>query len=569
MEMENPPRAWWRSRPATSRRARAFALAQVALALASCAREPDGSLFTDITARSGIQFTFVNGAAGEKYVIEIMLGGIGWVDYDGDGDYDLYLVNAHSDPLHGDQPGKEGDKLYRNDGNGRFTDVTREAGIEEYRYGSGLAVGDFDNDGDSDILVTNYGRNTLYRNEGGKFTDVTEEAGLGGLGYSMGAVWFDMDRDGDLDLYVARYVRYNPATSKRCKERDIRVYCNPKFYPGDRDLLYENIGGGKFKEIGRRAGIDTIEGDEGRGLGVVAFDQDRDGFTDVYVANDMNPNFLWHNNGDGTFTDVAQEAGVALSMDGMSQAGMGVDVGDVDRNGITDIYVCNFAAELNNLYRGEMDGHYVESSVRSGLGATYQPLGFGTLLCDLDLDGDVDMVTANGHINDLVEITDPGLGSTFRQRPSLFLGDGSGKFKDAAGLGGHPFSQAYVGRGLARSDLDGDGDLDLAMMTLDRSLVLLRNENPMRHRSLTVKLVGTRSSRDAYGARLEALVGGKLQAFEYHSTRSYLSASDPRVVIGLGKDSRVEKLKVYWPSGRAQELSEVPADGAFTIREPE
>lgn len=544
----------------------------VPVGLTSCtgSSSSESGFFTDVTSDSGIDFRLVNGATGEKFVTEIMLGGLGWIDYDADGDYDLYLVNAHSDSLNADAPGKEEDRLYRNDGRCRFTDVTRKAGINEHGYGSGLAVGDYDNDRDADLLVTNFGLNVLYRNNGdGTFTDVTETAGVVDKGYHMGAVWFDMDRDGDLDLYVVRYLRYNARYSKRCKERNLKVYCNPKFYPGETDLLYENLGDGTFREIGGKAGIARSGDDEGRGLGVVSFDYDRDGFMDVYVANDMNPNFLWHNNGDGTFTDVAQDSGVALSSEGLTQAGMGIDIADVNGDALTDIYVTNFAVELNSLYLGGKDGLFRESCVWSGLGPTYLPLGFGTHLVDVDLDGDPDVVTANGHINDLVERTDPGRGFTFRQRPSLFLNQGTGIFEDGVDLGGPPFLESYVGRGLARSDFDGDGDVDFAMMTLDRSVVLLRNENPLENKSIILRLIGTRSPRDAYGSRVVARIGERERAFEYHSTRSYLSASDPRLVIGLAKAAKVDKLTIYWSSGQVQEVRDLPSSGPVTIREPE
>jgi hypothetical protein len=290
----------------------------------------------------------VNGAAGERYLVETMAGGLGWIDHDGDDDFDLYLVNGHSDPLHADEPGREEDRLYRNDGGGRFTDVTQVAGVGDRRYGFGCAAGDCDGDGDSDLLVTNFGRNTLYRNAGdGTFADVTEASRLTEKGWSSSAAWLDMDRDGDLDLYVARYLRYHPATSRRCRENGLLVYCHPRFFAGTPDLLYRNLGNGTFEEIGARAGIAKAGDTEGKGLGVVAFDHDRDGLVDVYVANDMTPNFLWRNTGDGTFTDVAQAAGVALSADGAVVAGMGVDAADASGDGLTDIYVTNFATELN------------------------------------------------------------------------------------------------------------------------------------------------------------------------------------------------------------------------------
>lgn len=546
--------------------------AALAAAIPGCSGggDRDRPLFSEVTKESGIDFRPERGARGEKHLPETMIGGLAWIDFDLDGDYDLFAVNAHSDSLNADRPGAEEDRLYRNDGSGRFTDATHAAGVGDRRYGFGAAVADFDNDGDSDLLVTNFGRNTLYRNGGqGSFTDATEGAGLTEEGWSTSAAWFDLDRDGDLDLYIARYLRYNPRTAQRCREHGIIMYCHPNRFAGTPDLLYRNLGRGRFEEIGAGAGIARAGEGEGKGLGVAAFDFDRDGFTDIYVANDTTPNFLWRNGGDSTFTDVAPERGAALSEDGKAQAGMGVDLGDANGDGLTDIYVTNFSSELNALYLAAAGGGFSESVRRAGLGATYSPLGFGTLFVDPDLDGDLDLVTLNGHINDLVETTAPGSGATYRQRPDLYLNDGAGRFGDGRSRGGPFFSELLVGRGLASADFDGDGDVDLAAMTLDRGLVLLRNDAPAGRRSLMIRLVGSRSPRDGYGARLEAEVAGRVRVFEYQSARSYLSACDPRVMLGLGGAAKVDRLKIYWPSGTVQELRDVPAGPPLTIREPE
>jgi hypothetical protein len=526
--------------------------------------------FTDISQSANIDIQVVNGATGERYLVETMVGGLGWIDHDGDGDHDLYVVNGHSDSRNAARPGAESNGLYRNDGGGTFTDVTTEAGVGDRRYGMGVAVGDYDNDGHADLLVTNYGRNTLYHNDGnGAFVDVTETAGIVDKGFNTSAVWFDMDRDGDLDLYVARYLRYEPGVSRRCGENGLRVYCHPRYFPGEPDLLYRNTGDGTFEEIGARAGIDKAGPHEGKGLGVIAFDYDRDGFADVYVANDSTPNFLWRSNGDGTFTDVAHTAGVALSAHGRPEAGMGVDVADVNGDGVSDIYVTNFVSEMNALYLGRPRGLFVESSRRAKLGTTFLPVGFGMQFLDVDLDGDQDIVTANGHVNDLTEKTDAGTGNTYRQRPALYLNDGRGTFEDGSARGGAVFAEAFVGRGLAGADFDNDGDVDVAIATLDRSVILLRNENPTGYRSLRVALAGTRSPRDGYGARVEVDVQGARRVLEYQSGRSYLSAVDPRLVIGLGAAGTVERVRVHWPSGQQQELHDVPAaGGSITITEP-
>ncbi len=516
--------------------------------------------FQEISAASDLGFSLANGASGERYVPETMIGGLGWIDYDGDGDYDLYAVNGHSDSPRADQPGEETDRLFRNEGEGRFVDVTTEAGLGDRRYGCGVAVGDYDGDGDSDLVVTNVGRNTLYRNDGdGTFTDVTAEAGLKERGFSSSAAWFDMDNDGDLDLFVARYIKYSPRFSKRCNEQGFIVYCHPILFQGQEDLLYRNLGGGRFEEIGRQAGIAKAGPHEGKGLGVVSFDFDRDGHQDVYVANDTTPNFLWRNKGDGTFEEIAFARGAAVSLDGKPEAGMAVDVADVDADGFSDIFVTNFAKETNALYLGSAAGRFRERNRRLGLGVSRLPLGFGALFLDVELDGDPDIAILNGHVNDRVEETDPGEGYTYAQLPRLYVNDGSGNFRDATDQAGAFFATPCVGRGLASSDFDGDGDLDLAAMTLDRSIVLLKNTTAHENHSITVKLQGTRSNRDGYGARVTVRVGKRTQTFEYQSARSYFSACDPRLFVGLGSSEKADRVTVHWPGGAVQTLENVKA----------
>jgi len=528
-----------------------------------------GAFFEDVSAGSGVEFRFVNGARGRRILLESLAGGLGWIDHDGDGDQDLYVVNGHSDPLRAALPGAQSNRLFRNDGSGKFTDVTEEAGVGDRRYGFGLAVGDYDSDGHQDLFVTNFGRNTLYRNRGdGTFVDVTEQAGLREEGWSMSAAWFDMDGDRDLDLYVVQYLVYYPGLSRDCEENGQGVHCHPRLFAGAPDLLYENRGDGSFVEIGSRAGIDRAGSHEGKGLGLVVFDQDRDGHVDVYVANDTTANFLWRSGGDGTFRDVGQEVGVALSPDGKSQAGMGVDVGDCNSDGYSDLYVTNFGSELNALYTGGEDAVFEDRIRSAGLASTYAPLGFGTLLLDVDLDGDEDIVTANGHVNDVVEITDPRQQTTYRQSMALHVNDGDGHFEDASARAGDFFSTRVVGRALASCDFDGDRAPDLAVLTQDRSVVLLRNRNPLDHRGIVVRLLTGDGRREAYGARVEARAGGRSRVFEYQSARSYLSACDPRVVIGLGEHDHLDLLRVSWPGGRTTERRRVPAGESLVLEEP-
>src|SRR5262245_32059082 len=383
-----------------------------------------------------------------------MLGGVAFIDYDLDGDPDLFAVNGHSDSMLARDPGREGDRLFRNDGRGRFEDVTAAAGGGDARYGFGAAVGDYDNDGDPDLLVTNFGRNTLYRNGGdGRFADITGAAGLREEGFNTSAAWADLDRDGDLDLYIARYLRYRPGTSRRCSEGGVPVYCHPSLFPGEPDLLYLNRGDGTFREIGEAAGIGRGGEDEGKGLGVVAFDYDRDGWLDVFVANDGTPNYLFRNRGNLTFSEEAQAMGVALSAEGRALAGMGVDLGDVDGDGQTDLHITNFSHELESLYFNRGANGFEDRARRNGLESTFLTLGFGTLFLDLDLDGDEDLVTANGHFDDLIDSSPRRNGTSYRQRPGLFLNRGDGRFEEAAARGGPFFAEAVVGRGLARADI--------------------------------------------------------------------------------------------------------------------
>jgi len=530
-------------------------------------------VFRDVTREAGIDFVLANGASPEKRVIETMVGGVAWIDFDRDGFLDLYVPNGHSASREAWEEGAESDRLWRNRGDGTFEDVTERAGISERRFSNGAAVADFDNDGDSDILVTNVGRNTLWRNRGdGSFEDHTVAAGLNARGNSASAAWLDHDRDGDLDLFVARYLRYHPRHARPCRERGENVYCHPRFFDGEPDLFYENRGDGTFVDVSAVAGIDRGGPGRGKGLGVVAFDYDGDGRTDIYVANDTTPNFLWHNRGDGTFEDRAFAAGVALGEDGKAQAGMGVDFGDVDGDGDFDLWVTNFANETNNLFLSDGRGNFVDAVQRSRLGLTFSRLGFGTVLADFDLDGDLDIAVLNGHVDDLVERDRPGSGIAYRQRPDLFLNRGDGVFDDGDRTAGSAFDRPVVGRGLASADFDNDGDLDLALAVIGGPLILLRNES-RRHDSrgphwLCVTLRGTSSPRDGYGARVEARIGERTAVFECQSARSYLSAVDPRILIGLGPAVRVDRLTVRWTSGRVSTLTDVDADRRIEITEP-
>lgn len=549
--------------------------AWILLCLPGCGGEEGpshGELFSDVTAALGIDFSLVNGARGERYVNETMLGGGGWIDYDGDGWLDLYLANGHDASRYAGKPGKTGNRLYRNLAGKSFEDVTERAGVGERRYSNGVCVGDYDNDGDQDLFVTNVGRNTLYQNNGdGTFLDVTVGAGLAREGYGASATWLDYDNDGNPDLYVVRYLEYVPHLARPCSENGVRVYCHPRIFNGQADLLYRNRGDGTFEDVSEKAGIAQAGPADGKGLGVVAADFDGDGLQDLYVANDTTANFLWRNRGDGTFVDVAYDWGVALSSAGKAQAGMGIDCADVRGDGHLAIHVTNFSSETNNLFLREGPGSYTEGIQGSRLGGSFERLGFGTVFGDFDLDGDSDLAIANGHVDDLVEISSRETGIKYRQPPELLLNDGSGVFSPAPGAGG-AFNKDYVGRGLASADYDNDGDLDLLLCTIDQGAVLLRN-NRIEQKApgsnyLSIRLIGRNCSRDAYGSQVVVEAGGKSRLFLCQAGRSYLCSVDPRIHVGLGEATVAKKISITWASGQTQVLRDIPANQHLEIEEP-
>jgi hypothetical protein len=528
-----------------------------------------GVRFTDVAEASGIDFVHETGARGKRYMPETTIGGAGWIDYDADGLYDLYLVNGN---IHADRGG-EGDtpsRLYRNQGNGRFTDVTAEAGVGNRGYGSGLAVGDYDNDGLSDLYVTNLGPNVLYHNEGGgRFRDVTKDASTAGGGWSTSAAFLDYDQDGLLDLYVCRYVEYDP--SRECKQGGIPSHCSPHEFPGMPDILYRNRGNGTFEDVSQEAGVAVAGPFQGKSLGVVVLDHDDDGDQDIYVACDQVPNLLFRNNGDGTFTEAGLIANVAYSSEGVAQAGMGVDAGDVDLDGREDIVVTNFADEPDTLYRNDGGGLFSDATKAFDLaGPTLVPLAFGILLFDPDLDGDLDLYIANGHVQDNVAQLRQGM--TFAQR-DLYLENLDGRrFADASARSGAWFERPAVKRAAAAADYDEDGDEDVAVLVSGGRPALLRNDGPPGH-WIAFRLEGTRSNRDGYGAKVTVTArsprGSLTRILTCRSARSYLAACDPRVRVGLQRgDVAVDRVEVRWPSGTLQTIESPAVNRVHRIKEP-
>ncbi len=525
--------------------------------------------FVDVTAEAGIDFRHVNGAKGDYHLPETIGSGGAFFDYDTDGDLDLYLVNS------GDLTGTASEGLYtsilyRNNGNGTFTDVTDLSGVgNSGNYGMGAACGDYDNDGDPDLYVTNFGANVLYHNNGnGTFTDVTGTAGVGDALWGSSAIFFDYDRDSHLDLYVVNYVRYSLDVSYHpCGVHGIRTHCHPKNFDGAPDRLYRNNGDGTFTDVTQAAGFGDISGPHsGKGLGVVAADFNNDGEPDLYVANDDTPNFLFYNNGDGTFSEMGLLAGCAFSFDGVAQAGMGVDAGDFNGDGLLDIFVTNLSHETNALYRNNGDGTFSDMVYEANLGKeSYLFVGFGTRFFDYDNDGHSDIFIANGHIIEAIaQVTDV---LTYAQRNQLFHNNGDGTFTEASFESGAYFRREGVSRGAIFGDYDNDGDIDIAVTQSNQPAELLRNEGGNRRNWVRIKLVGVVSNRDGIGARVTVTVGSQSQLQEAHTGLSYLCSNDPRVLFGLGDHTSIDRLEIRWPSGIVQVLENVEANREIVVVE--
>jgi hypothetical protein len=451
--------------------------------------------------------------------------------------------------------------LYRNNRNGTFTDVTRAAGLEIEMYGMGVAAGDFDNDGFPDIFITAVGQGRLFRNTGkGTFVDVTRTAGLGAReAFSTSAMWVDVDRDGLLDLFVCNYVRWSAQDDVFCSlDGKQKSYCTPEAYRGDTCWLFRNRGNGTFEDVTATCGLFDSSS---KSLGVTLIDHDQDGWPDIFVANDTQPNKLYRNQRNGTFKDIALESGVALSDDGKARAGMGVDVGDFDNSGRPGLAITNFEGEMIGLYRHE-SGPYRDVARQAGVGSpSRNRLGFGCVFADLDLDGQLDLVVANGHIDDTVRNIRDNVG--YAQAPQLFLNQGSTLFREVASQVGPAFAQPRVGRGLAYADFDRDGDIDLLMTTNNGPAVLFRNDQMTGHGSLRLRLAGTKSNRDAIGASIRVFHGGTSQTRVVRSGSSYLSQSELPVTFGVGRRDRVDRVVVSWPSGRTEEFKDVAAGRTY------
>ena len=527
-------------------------------AFAAPASSP-GFRLVDITGGAGIQFRHNSGAYGGKLLPETLGAGCAFLDYDGDGWQDILLINGMDWPAH--KRGRSTLKLYRNNRNGTFSDVTRSAGLDVEMYGMGVAVGDYDNDGFPDILVTCVGQNILFKNTGkGTFRDVTKASGLGGRqAFSTSALWFDFDRDGLLDLFVCNYVKWSPEHDVFCSlDGKNKSYCTPEAYRGETCWLFHNLGNGKFEDVTPTSGIFDSSS---KSLGVALLDYDQDGWPDLLVANDTQPNKLYRNQRNGTFKDVAVEAGIAFSAEGKARAGMGVDVADFANSGTPGIAITNFDNEMIGLYRASGGGNYVDVATASGVGfASKDKLGFGCLFLDADLDGSLDLAVVNGHIDDTVRNV-RGVG--YAQPPQLFLNDGQGKFRDIASEVGGGFAQPKVGRGLAYGDFDRDGDLDLLVTTNNGPAYLYRNDQLAGNKSVRIRLIGTKSNRDAIGARVRMFHGDTSQTRLVKGGSSYLSQSELPLTFGLGKRDKIDRLVIDWPNGGTEEHKNLAAGHAY------
>ena len=542
----------------------AFAVLFVSACVPAVAQPAPKVQFSDITQSAGIYFVHNNGAFGAKYLPESLGPGCAFIDYDNDGYPDILLINGQDWPGHGQK--KSTLKLYHNDRNGTFSDVTVKAGLALNLYGMGAAVGDYDNDGHDDIFVTALGQSHLFHNNGnGTFSDVTVKAGLSGITeFSTSAAWVDYDKDGRLDLLVANYVQWTVDTDVHCTlDGTHKSYCTPESYKGASARLWHNLGNGRFEDVTRQAGLFNPAS---KALGVAILDYNNDGWPDFVLANDTQPNKLYLNNRNGTFSETGVIAGIAFSEDGIARAGMGVDAVDYDRSGRPSIIITNFSNQMMALYHNEGNGLFVDEAPRSEIGrSSLLTLGFGCFFFDYDLDGWPDILVANGHIENEIEKIQKRI--KYRQPAHLFRNIQGRSFAEVTASAGTALEMPRVARGAAYADIDNDGDLDLLITTNGGPPVLLRNEGGNHNHALRIRLQGTKSNRDGIGAIVRVENGTEKQWQMMRSGSSYLSQSELVLTFGLGGLDRISRIKVEWPSGQVDTLSDITAGQTITVQE--
>ena len=570
------------------RRTAALLVGLAALAPAACRRAPKTDAappatptavpavalrFAERAAEMGVRFTHVTGAAGRKWMPETMGGGVAVLDYDGDGRPDLLFVSGAYWP--GDERGKlqtSSLALYHNEGNDaqgrpRFRDATREAGLQRVFYGMGVSVGDYDGDGRDDVYVTALNRNFLFHNLGGRFEEVADRAGVRDNGWSTSSAWLDFDGDGRLDLFVCRYVDWTPAKDLFCTlDGKTKSYCTPERYPGAPSRLYRNLGNGRFADVTNQAGVGNANQ---KALGVAPWDFDGDGWVDILVANDTAPNNLFHNRGDGRFEDVGIPAGVAVDEAGRARGAMGAAWADIKNGKGAAVAIGNFSNEPKSLYWTESGEVFLDESPKSGVSASsLLDLTFGVLFFDADLDGRMDLLLANGHVEPTIQQVQKDV--AYRQAPALYRNTGDGRF-ELFGERSGDLAQPLAARGAAYADLDGDGDLDVILVGNGGPVRVYLNQTNKPNASVRVKLAGAQpGNRDAIGARVTATVGGRTTSCEVSGGQSYLSAPEKTLTFGLGgatTAAKIDRLEIRWPDGATQTLSDVPGGARLTVAE--
>ena len=565
--MTNPSHARPRTLPTGLLVASLFAIGALGLGLkpapttANPAASTSAVRYVDLTEQAGIHFLHNTGGFGKKFLPETMGSGCAFLDYDNDGYPDILLVNGSDFPGH--QRKRTTMKLYHNNGNGTFTDVTARAGLAAEMYGMGVAVGDYDNDGWDDIYITALGEAHLYHNErNGTFKDVTQSAGVDNTGFGASAAWFDYDQDGKLDLFVTNYVKWSEKDDIYCTlDGRHKSYCTPEAYKGDTCRLFHNLGNGRFEDVTQKAGI---YGPTSKSLGVAVIDFDMDGWPDLAVSNDTQPNKLYRNNHNGTFSEVGLKAGIAYSEDGIARGAMGIDQADFDRSGYPSLAIGNFSNQMLGLYHNEGSGLFIDEAPSSSVGrASLLSLSFGLFFFDYDLDGLPDLFVANGHIEPDIARIQPQV--TYAQAPLVFHNEGHDKFNEVGKQLG--FTRKIVARGAAYADINNDGSPDILLSTNGGPAYLFKNAGGARSNAIRIKTVGTRSNRDGIGAVVRVHSAGSQQWQTVHSGSSYCSQSELTLTFGLGKDTQADSVEITWPSGQHDTLKNLKVKATYAIEE--